>query len=151
TARSAPPADVGANIYSYIVAGATSNLFVRPDRVAGVPLYVYGAPYPGGRAININAFAAPPSTNPTSFYPAREGNFERDGLRNFPANQWDIAVRRTFHLTERVQLQARMEAFNVLNHPNFGYFGGSNSTVQAVNLTYGMKNGSSYIVNTNPI
>ena len=30
-------------------------------------------------------------------------------------------MRRTFHLHEAFNLQAGMEMFNVLNHPNFGY------------------------------
>ena len=32
----------------------------------------------------------------------------------------DLAVSRQFKLLERLTLQARVEAFNVLNHPNFG-------------------------------
>jgi hypothetical protein len=32
----------------------------------------------------------------------------------------DVAVSRQFKLLERLTLQARVEAFNALNHPNFG-------------------------------
>ena len=34
--------------------------------------------------------------------------------------QADFAVRRQFHLTEKLGLQFRTEFFNVFNHPNFG-------------------------------
>jgi hypothetical protein len=32
----------------------------------------------------------------------------------------DIAVRRQFNINEHVDLQFRAEAFNLINHPNFG-------------------------------
>jgi len=150
-ARSSPPSDIGANIYSYIVAGTTTSLFVRPDIVPGQPLYLTGPQYPGGKAINLAAFAPPPSTSTTAYYPARNGDAERNLLRNFPASQWDVAVHRNFNVTERLGIQFRMEAFNVLNHPNFGYFGGSNSTTQAVTLSYAMLAGSPYIATPGPV
>ena len=33
----------------------------------------------------------------------------------------NFAVRREFPLHDRLHLQFRAEAFNILNHPNFGY------------------------------
>ncbi len=41
-------------------------------------------------------------------------------IRGFGAWQIDLALRRQFNLTEKVNLQFRAEAFNVFNHPNFG-------------------------------
>jgi len=66
---------------------------------------------PGGKV--INPFTTPvPST--------AQGNLGRNALRGFAATQWDLTLRRQFHFTERVALQARGDFFNILNHPNFG-------------------------------
>ncbi len=143
-ARSALPTDIGGSIYGFLF-GTTSTLFERPDRVPGQPLYLYGSQYPGGKAVNLAAFAVPPA-DPTlsaggSYYPARQGNFGRYGLRNFPAWEDDLAVHRTFNLSERYKVQFRLEAFNVFNHPNMGFFGGSNSGTQQVALNI-VPNGS---------
>jgi hypothetical protein len=115
-ARSAPPVNVYNSIYYEL-----SNGFVtdgRPDVVPGVPLYLHGGQFPGGRAINPAAFTAPP-INPTSGLPTRQGDLGRNALRGFGATQWDFAVHRDFPLRESLKVQFRAELFNVLNHPNF--------------------------------
>ena len=48
------------------------------------------------------------------------GNLGRNVLRGTHSWQADLALQRSFALTERLRLEARGEAFNVLNHPNFG-------------------------------
>jgi hypothetical protein len=48
------------------------------------------------------------------------GNAPRNFVRGFGAWQINMAVRREFPLNERLHLQFRAEAFNILNHPNFG-------------------------------
>jgi hypothetical protein len=97
---------------------------VRPNLVPGKPLYFYGsqclqappaglgAPCPGGKGLNPQAFSAPAS--------GQQGNFPRNALRAFGAAQWDLAVHREFPIRESLKLQFRAEMFNVLNHPNFG-------------------------------
>jgi hypothetical protein len=79
-----------------------------------------GKQCPGGRAINPSAFTAVNSSR---------GDAPRNFARLFGAWQANLAVRRSFHVGERLQLQFRAEAFNVFNHPNFGtvypYFGAS--------------------------
>jgi len=49
-------------------------------------------------------------------------------LRGFGEWQINMAVRRDFPINDRLRLQFRAEAFNILNHPNFGsvdpFFGG---------------------------
>jgi len=85
----------------------------NPNLVPGQPLYLYGSQYSGGRAINPAAFVVP--TNPTD-----PGNAPRNFVRGFGAWQINLAVRREFPIHDKVRLQFRAEAFNVLNHPNFG-------------------------------
>ena len=92
------------------------SLNFHPDRVPGVPLYLYGSEYPGGKAINYNAFVAvtDPSGNPV------EGDAGRNAARGFGMFQTNFALRRTFPIHEALKLQFRAEAFNIFNHPNFG-------------------------------
>lgn len=85
---------------------------MRPDRVPGVPFYVQDATLPGGRRINPAAFAVPPEP--------RQGNYGRNSVRGFSLTQWDFDFRRRFRITERLNLQSRVDCFNILNHPNFG-------------------------------
>ena len=82
--------------------------------VAGVPTYLTGSQYPGGRRINPAAFTAV-----TVF--GQTGNAPRNFLRGFGANQVNLALRRDFHVGEKLAIQFRVEAFNVFNHPNFGF------------------------------
>jgi hypothetical protein len=122
-ARSAPPVNVFDGLFSELFNGMAN---VRPDLVAGQPLYLFGtqcqslpAPHcPGGKALNPAAFTAPPTD--ASGNPIRQGNLGRNALRAFGAAQWDFALHRDFPIHESVKLQFRAELFNVLNHPNFG-------------------------------
>ena len=114
-ARSAPPVNVYDFNFTGLASGATTA--VRPDVVPGHPFYLYGPQFPGGKAINVNAFVDPPLD--ANGNPLRQGNFARNALRGFGAAQWDFAVHRQFPIHERLKLQFRAELFNVLNHPNF--------------------------------
>jgi hypothetical protein len=42
------------------------------------------------------------------------------GIRGDGKHMWDMSALKNFALTERVTLQFRAEAYNALNHPNFG-------------------------------
>jgi hypothetical protein len=86
----------------------TTNLNIVP----GQQTYLYGSGYPGGRVINRAAFVLPTGTNP--------GNASRNFVRGFGATQVNFAFRKDFPLFDKVSLQFRAEAFNVLNHPIFG-------------------------------
>jgi hypothetical protein len=78
-----------------------------------MPAYVYGLQNPGGRALNKAAFSLPTGD--------QTGNAPRNFVRGFTASQVNLALRRQFHIYDRLNLQFRAESFNLLNHPNFGY------------------------------
>ncbi len=110
-ARTAFPVTLYGN---YLIDPATgsqyySNLSLVPNQ----PIYVHGSQYPGGRTINPAAFSYPSGNDP--------GDAPRNFVRGFGETQINMAVRREFPITERLRLQFRAEAFNILNHPNFGY------------------------------
>lgn len=113
-ARTASPLTV----YDNNLAIGGTGVAVRPDLVPGVPIYLTGPQYPGGKALNKAAFKDPPVD--ASGQPTRQGNLARNSLTGFGASEWDFTLRRQFNFTERVNLQFRAEFFNILNHPNFG-------------------------------
>lgn len=90
-----------------------SEYYGNVDQVPNQPIYLSGEQYPGKRALNPAAFAYPSGTN--------AGNAPRNIARGFGESQINFAARRDFVLSEAVHLQFRAEAFNILNHPNFGY------------------------------
>jgi hypothetical protein len=113
-ARSASPVNLRDSEFYTLLNGLTE---IRPDLVPGVPEYLYGSFYPGGKAFNPAAFTAPPVNS--SGLPIRQGDLGRNALRGFGAVQWDFALHRDFPIHELLKLQFRAEMFNVLNHPNF--------------------------------
>jgi hypothetical protein len=137
------------------------NYQPRPNLIPGIPLYLYGPQYAGGKVFNNTvptaaqvaaagcvaqtttnargAFCTPPT--------GTQGNFGRNVLRGFGAWQVDLSARRQFRLTERLRLQFGAEIFNIFNHPNFNQplgsiqsalFGQSTTT-----LASGLGNGTS--------
>jgi Carboxypeptidase regulatory-like domain/TonB dependent receptor len=86
--------------------------FTGLDLVAGEAPYIYGSEFPGGKSINPSAFSLPAA--------GQIGDAPRNFVRGFGAWQTDFALRRDFPLHENLKLQFRAEAFNILNHPNFG-------------------------------
>jgi hypothetical protein len=118
-ARSAPPVDVYYSGLSYASTVGAYSAAIRPDVVSGIPLYLRGSQYPGGRALNAAAFISPP-IDPITGVPLRQGDLGRNALRALGATQWDFAVHRDFPIRESLKVQFRAEMFNCLNHPNFG-------------------------------
>jgi hypothetical protein len=125
-ARSALPLNVYFADFTQRTNAFNSDVAIRPDLAPGIPLYLYGSRYPGGKILNstpnqggsgcIGPFCSPalgPNGNPV------QGNLSRNGLRGFGATQWDFALHRDFPIRESVKLQFRAEMFNLLNHPNF--------------------------------
>jgi hypothetical protein len=104
--RSAKPVNV---LYSFPT--SLGFAYVRPNVVAGQPLYLFDPNLPGGWRINPNAFVVPSES--------KQGDLARNSLRGFPFYHIDFALRRRFNLSESTSLQFRADAFNVFNHPNF--------------------------------
>jgi hypothetical protein len=90
----------------------------------GAPCYQY---------INASAFAKNPIGS--------TGNVGRGALRG-PGNvSFDVALSRRFSISDRIQLEARGEAFNIINHVNFvgaiqgAGTGSAGATVMNTNLS----------------
>lgn len=81
--------------------------------VPNQPVYLYGSQYPGGKSLNRAAFSTPATS--------QSGNAPRNFARGFGAVQLNCVARRDFPIYDKVSLQFRAEAFNILNRPNFGY------------------------------
>jgi carboxypeptidase family protein/TonB-dependent receptor-like protein len=69
---------------------------------------------------SVVAAAAPTGTAADCVAGTRHfGNMGRNSLRGPAFKQWDLAVYKSFNVTEHAVLQIRAEVFNALNHPNF--------------------------------
>jgi hypothetical protein len=112
----------------------------RPDLVPGQPLWISAPNAPGGKMLNsaidpiTGAFTGaflPPST-------VRQGTEGRNDIRGFGLTQVDLSIGRKFPITDRLNLQFRADAFNVLNHPNFsnpnGDFASGATELQAASM-----------------
>jgi hypothetical protein len=107
--------------FSVTVGADDSLIDVNNDRatlIPGVPIYQkvqfrQQAGAANREYLNPNAFA---TSNPNGTF----GNTGRDAFRAPPALQFDAQVSRIFPIHERLAMDLRLEAFNVLNHPNFG-------------------------------
>ncbi len=110
----------------------------RPNAVPGVNPKT-GVKLEGGHAaasvatrawLNLNAFCgstttANPCTNPVT--PGTFGNLGRNAISGPMLFQNDAQISRLFPIRERVNIQARLEAFNFLNHPSFNNPGASSA------------------------
>jgi hypothetical protein len=116
---------------THIVSGAPINVTAgvdnsltdvgndRPNLVPGVPVYLHQANRSGtGQTnrgyLNPAAFSQIPSTALGTY-----GNIGRNAFRGPAAYQFDAQISRIFPIYERLTTTVRLEAFNVLNHPNF--------------------------------
>jgi len=106
-ARSGFP--LNANVY--LGASVLQEQFTRPDVVPGQPFWISNPHAPGGQVLNPDAFAVPTTV--------RQGTEGRNDIPGFGFTQVDVSLARMFSLGERLRLQFRADAFNVLNHPNF--------------------------------
>ena len=88
--------------------GGTIGLANRPDVKSGATLSL---PKTVAEWFDPNIFQAPAF----GFF----GNSGRDLIRGPAIEEWDFALFKTFHPTEKVGLQLRGESFNIFNHTNF--------------------------------
>jgi len=111
TARTGFPLELFGTYTSGAMTAGTSQT-PNLNYVPGVPVYVYGIQYPGGRALNKNAFTNAPL--------GAIGTVPQNSYRGPGEATINITLQRNFTLHDRLLLNFRAEAFNVFNHTNFG-------------------------------
>jgi len=92
-----------------LAGGGQSRGVQRPDLIPGVNPYVNTA---SGYMLNPAAFAVPA--------PGTWGNAARDLLRGPGFQQLDFTLSKRFAITESAHFELRADAYNILNHANFG-------------------------------
>lgn len=98
-----------------VVVGNTDVANITGAGTANSRLNIVGDPFaniPAGFYFNPAAFARPAA--------GTFGNSGRNILSGPGAQQLDFSVMKVLRFSERIRLQLRAEAFNVLNHPTFG-------------------------------
>jgi outer membrane receptor protein involved in Fe transport len=94
-----------------VLTSTISGVRPRPDRKLGQPLWISNPATGAGKSLNPAAFTVPPA--------GQQGTEGRNDIPGFGLTEIDMSFGRKFSLTERINLQFRADAFNVLNHPNF--------------------------------
>lgn len=118
-AQSGSPIDVIQG--EYLLSDGQTAAF-RPDRIPGVPLYLHNSPIPaaiGGWALNYDAFSQI-ATDPNSGAPLSVSNVGRDAFHGPNFFNLNMSLQRDIPVFERLHADIRVDAFNVLNHPNPG-------------------------------
>jgi hypothetical protein len=114
----------------------TSNGNDRPNVVRGVPVYLNTAIRSASGTSNrayLNPLAFMNNAVSGTF-----GTVSRNAYRGKPQYTFDAQISRIFPIHERLALDLRIEAFNVLNHPNFKLPSASNpGTATAPNTSFG--------------
>jgi hypothetical protein len=90
----------------------------RANLVPGQPIYQKVAHFYSGQNAPNRQYL-----NPAAFTPAPLGTFgttSRNAFRTPPIFNMDAQISRIFPIHETLNMALRLEAFNVLNHPNFG-------------------------------
>ena len=95
----------------YGLSTITGYATLRPDLVAGQPVWIPNPDAGGGKSLNPATFSIPTTT--------RQGTEGRNDIPGFGLSQVDCSLGRTFSLVESWQLKFQADAFNLVNHPNF--------------------------------
>jgi hypothetical protein len=112
---------------------------------------LYFSPVLGTSTTNTGTSSRPNVTGPVSYpktltnwfsasaysTPAQYtyGNAGRDSLIGPGRTNWDTSIFKSFPVHEQMNFQFRFEAFNVLNHPQFGYPNATVGTAQVGSIT----------------
>jgi hypothetical protein len=101
---------------------------IQPNLVPGIPIYLHGSaaelngqPAPGNWLLNRAAFACTTNGATSGACPGgatSNGNLGRNFIRTPPFWTLNTSLQRSFPIYERLHLNFRVDAFNVLNHPN---------------------------------
>jgi hypothetical protein len=116
----------------------------RPNVNAGVDPYLHQFINSGSASIsnrgylNVAAFCVAGQTTCNAPATGTYGNASRNAYRGPAAYQFDAQISRIFPIYERLTTTLRLEAFNVLNHPNF-----SNPTSALNSSTFGQVSSTS--------
>ncbi|HUA58970.1 MAG TPA: carboxypeptidase regulatory-like domain-containing protein [Verrucomicrobiae bacterium] len=89
----------------------------RPSQLLSQPVWISDPSMPGGRGLNPAAFLPTP-VNPATGLQS-QGTLGRNSIYGFGMAQLDMSLRREFRKGESRSLALSLEAFNVLNTPNF--------------------------------
>ena len=104
--------------------------YVRPNLIAGQSLWLADPHAGGGRSLNAAAFAVPTA--------GLQGTEGRNDIEGFGLTQVDASLSRKLSITDKVHLQFRTDAFNLVNHPNFtnppGYVGLGSQFLQSQSM-----------------
>jgi hypothetical protein len=162
-AHTGTPGNVTAGSY---VTPNGQQIAARPDLVPGVPLMLPVPGQVGGTKVNVAAFTLPPLYNTGYLFSScqtpgcpqdltdflRQGTTPRNYLRLPGLYQFNVSLARQVQFTERVNLQLRVEAYDVTNHASAGYY---NLSWSAGNTTFGLpaanQTASSGANGTNPL
>jgi hypothetical protein len=82
------------------------------------------------------------------------GTMERDELRGQGFRVWDMTVMKNFTFRERLNIQGRVEVYNLLNSTQFaqlGISGGSNGSNLASPASFGASTGTPNVIANSPI
>jgi hypothetical protein len=114
------------NAQIFVVSPVLGYAYIRPDLVAGQPKWISNPNVAGRQSLNPAAFTQPPA--------GQQGNEGRNDIPGFGLTQFDLSLAKKFAFGERLHLQFRVDAFNILNHPNFSnpqalvFYGASQQT-----------------------
>jgi hypothetical protein len=122
------------------------TLNARPNFVPGQPLWIPNAAAGGGKSVNPSAFQNPP--------PGQNGTEARNDIPGFGLTQVDTSLARQFSFGDFLNLQFRVDAFNLFNHPNFanplGYYFGTIPLTTYL-MSPSMLNGATGLGGLNPL